>query len=117
YVIKMAVYVLGWAFFVSLGPGHGWIGDIGNWWREPIAFQKLALWTLLFEVSGLGGASGPLTARYVPPIGASVYWLRPGTTRLPAWPKRVPFTAGTRRNPLDVAMYAALLAGGIWALT
>jgi transmembrane protein DUF3556 len=117
YVIKMALYVLGWAFFVSLGPGHGWIGDISNWWREPIAFQKLALWTLLFEVSGLGGASGPLTARYVPPIGASIYWLRPGTTRLPAWPKRVPFTAGTRRTVFDVVLYAALLGTGVWALT
>lgn len=117
YVVKMALYVLGWAFFVSLGPGLGWIGDIGNWWREPVAFQKLALWTLLFEVSGLGGASGPLTARYVPPIGASIYWLQPGTTRLPAWPKRVPFTAGTTRSAVDVAMYAALLGTGVWALT
>lgn len=117
YVLKMAIYILGWAFFVSLGPGLGWIGDIGNWWREPIAFQKLALWTLLFEVSGLGGASGPLTARYVPPIGAAVYWLRPGTMRLPAWPKKVPFTAGTRRSIFDVLMYAALLGLGIWALT
>ena len=117
YVLKMALYVLGWAFFVSLGPHLGWIGDIGHWWRLPIAFQKLALWTLLFEVSGLGGASGPLTARYVPPIGAAVYWLRPGTTRLPAWPKRVPFTDGTRRSVLDVAMYAALLGLGVWALT
>ena len=117
YVLKMALYVLGWAFFVSLGPRLGWIGDIGNWWREPIAFQKLALWTLLFEVSGLGGASGPLTARYVPPIGASIYWLRPGTTRLPPWPKRIPFTAGTRRSVFDVALYASLLAVGIWALT
>ena len=117
YVVKMALYILGWAFFVSLGPGLGWIGDIGNWWREPIAFQKLALWTLLFEVSGLGGASGPLTARYVPPIGAAVYWLRPGTTRLPPWPKRVPFTDGTTRSVFDVALYAALLGLGIWALT
>lgn len=40
YVLKMALYVLGWAFFVSLGPRLGWIGDIGNWWREPIAFQS-----------------------------------------------------------------------------
>ncbi|MFY9588003.1 MAG: DUF3556 domain-containing protein [Actinomycetota bacterium] len=117
YVLKMALYILGWAFFVSLGPGHGWIGDIANWWREPVAFQKLALWTLLFEVSGLGGASGPLTARYVPPIGASVYWLRPGTMRLPPWPKRIPFTAGTRRSVVDVALFAALLGLGIWALT
>jgi len=116
-LLKMALYILGWAFFVSLGPRLGWIGDIGHWWRLPIAFQKLALWTLLFEVSGLGGASGPLTARYVPPIGASIYWLRPGTTRLPAWPKRVPFTDGTRRSAVDVAMYAALLGLGVWALT
>jgi hypothetical protein len=117
YVVKMALYVLGWAFFVSLSPGHGWIGDIGRWWREPVAFQKLVLWTMLFEVMGLGGASGPLTGRYVPPIGAAVYWLRPGTVRLPPWPRRVPLTAGTTRTPVDVALYAGLLGAGFFALT
>src|SRR6185436_9434107 len=49
--------------------------------------------------------------------GASIYWLRPGTTRLPPWPKKVPFTDGTTRNIVDVAMYAALLGTGVWALT
>ena len=35
----------------------------------------------------------PLTFRFSPPIGGILYWLRPGTVRLPPWPDRVPLTA------------------------
>jgi hypothetical protein len=86
YLLKMLLYVGGWMFFVSLTPGIGGMGDIGTWWSEPIAFQKAVLWTLLFEVLGIGGASGPLTARFMPPIGGPLYWLRPGTTGCPRGP-------------------------------
>jgi hypothetical protein len=115
YVVKMLLYVGGWAFFVSLTPGLGGIGEIGTWWSEPVAFQKAVLWTLTVEVLGLGGASGPLTARFVPPIGGVLYWLRPGTTRLPPWP-RIPLTRGHRRSVVDVALYLALLVLGVRAL-
>ena len=37
---------------------------------------------------------GPLTLRINPPIGGVLYWLRPGTVRLPPWPGRVPLTGG-----------------------
>ena len=51
-------------------------------------FQKAVIWTLLFEVLGLGCGFGPLTLRFVPPIGGFLYWLRPGTVRLPPWPRK-----------------------------
>ena len=59
-------------------PGLGGLGDIGDWWTEPIVFQKVAVWTLLWEILGLGSGSMPLTARYGPSIGGVLYWLRPG---------------------------------------
>lgn len=117
YVLKIALYLWGWGFFVDLTPGLGGITEIDTWWREPIAFQKLALWTLLFEVLGLGCASGPLTGRFSPPISAPFHWLRPGTTRLPPWPRWVPLTAGHRRSVVDAALYAAILGSGFYALT
>ena len=67
---------------------------------------------MLWEFIGLGAGSMPLTFRFVPPIGGILYWLRPGTIRLPPFPDRVPFTRGSRRTLLDVALYAGVLAVG-----
>jgi hypothetical protein len=97
-------------------PGLGGLGDIGRWWSEPIFFQKAVVATLLFEILGLGCGSGPLTLRINPPIGGPLYWLRPGTVRLPPWPSRVPFTAGSTRTVADVVLYAAVLAACGWIL-
>ena len=109
YVAKIAVYVCLWVVFVSRAPDvQGW-SDLGDWWATPIAFEKAILWTMLFEVLGLGCGSGPLTGRYVPPIVAFTHFLRPGTLRLPAFPDRVPLTAGHRRTVVDALLYAALL--------
>ncbi len=115
YVIKMAIYVGGFLFFATRTPGVGGVGDIGDWWDDPRVFQKGILWTLLFEGIGLGCGSGPLTGRYLPPITAFTYWLRPGTIRLRpfAW---VPGTAGTTRTIVDVALYAGVLATAVRAL-
>jgi hypothetical protein len=79
-------------------------------WTEPIVFEKAVIWTMLWEVLGLGAGSLPLTLRFSPMIGGVLYWLRPGTTRLPPWPERVPGTRGTTRTWLDVSLYGALLA-------
>jgi hypothetical protein len=79
-------------------------------WTEPIVFEKAVIWTMLWEVLGLGAGSLPLTLRFSPMIGGFLYWLRPGTTRLPPWPTRVPGTRGTTRTWLDAALYGALLA-------
>ena len=109
-LFKIAVYVTLWVFFVSRTPTVDGFSDIEDWWHLPIAFQKAIVWTMLFEVLGLGCGSGPLTGRYVPPVVAFTHFLRPGTIRLPAFPDRVPLTAGHRRTVLDAVLYAALVA-------
>ncbi|BBY08405.1 DUF3556 domain-containing protein [Mycobacterium noviomagense] len=116
YVLKIAVYIAAPAAIISLTPGLGGFGHIGEWWTQPIVYQKVIIFTLLFEVLGLGCGSGPLTGRFWPPIGGFLYWLRPNTIRLPPWPQKVPFTAGDTRTVVDVALYAAVLISGVWAL-
>jgi hypothetical protein len=111
YVVKLILFSLGGFLIISATTtGVGGLGDIGDWWTEPIVFQKIVAWLVLWEILGLGCGSMPLTFRFLPPIGGVLYWLRPGTVRLPPWPDRVPFTAGTRRTLVDVALYAGVLA-------
>lgn len=117
YLIKCALWALGAALVIAATPGIGGLGDIDTWWDAPIVYQKLIVWTLLWEVLGLGCGSGPLTSRFNPPIGGVIWWLRPGTIRLPAWPGKVPFTAGDRRTLVDVGLYAGVLASSIYLLT
>ena len=63
---------------------------------------------MLWEILGLGAGSMPLTFRFSPPIGGILYWLRPGTIRLPPWPEQGPADARHRdARPFDVALYAA----------
>ena len=64
---------------------------------------------MLWEILGLGAGSLPLTLRFKPMIGGVLYWLRPGTTRLPPWPDKVPLTRG---NDADARSTSALYAGG-----
>jgi hypothetical protein len=117
YAVKCIGYVaVGVALAWLTTPGLGGLGEIGRWWSEPIFFQKAVVATLLFEVLGLGCGSGPLTLRINPPIGGPLYWLRPGTVRLPPWPSRVPFTAGSARTIVDVVLYAAVLLACGWIL-
>ena len=106
YAVKVALYVGGWAFFCGFTPGMGRLSDFGSWWLRAEAFQKAILWSLLFEILGLGCGSGPLSGRYVPPIGGALYFLRPGTTKLPLF-EGVPVIGGYRRTWLDVSLYAA----------
>jgi hypothetical protein len=110
YVVKIGLYILGgWLFATCTSGGWAAFTDVGSWWTEPIVFQKVVLYTMLFEVLGLGCGFGPLNNRFFPPMGSVLYWLRPGTIRLPPWPDRVPLTRGTARTPVDVVLYAALL--------
>ncbi|HEX2393385.1 MAG TPA: DUF3556 domain-containing protein [Solirubrobacterales bacterium] len=114
YIVKIAVYAVGGLLLISATTPHlGGLGDLSSWWSEPIVFQKAVVWTMLWEVLGLGAGSLPLTLRFSPMIGGVLYWLRPGTTRLPPWPDRVPLTRGTRRTWFDVALYAALVAAAL----
>jgi hypothetical protein len=115
YVIKVLFYVGMWAFFCSFTPGLGELRTISSWWLEPVAFQKAIVWSLLFELLGFGCGSGPLTARYMPPVGGFLYFLRPGTTKLPLFPG-VPLIGGTRRNFLDLTLYATTAWLLLWTL-
>ncbi len=117
YIVKIGLYVLGGLAFAASTPGIGTLGEVSEWWTEPVVFQKVIVWTLLFEVLGFGCGFGPLTMRFVPPIGTFLYWLRPGTIRLPPWPDRVPLTRGSRRMLVDVVLYLAVIASALWILT
>src|ERR1700742_4081851 len=109
YGIKIALYILGaWVFGWSTNGIDGFT-DVAAWWTEPIVFEKAVLYTMLFEVVGLGCCFGPLAGRYFPPMGSILYWLRPGTIRLPPWPERVPLTKGNDRTPFDALLYGILL--------
>ncbi|WP_280398329.1 DUF3556 domain-containing protein [Nocardia carnea] len=109
YVVKIALYILGGMLFALTTAGIDGFTAVGSWWSEPIVFQKVVLFTMLFEVVGLGCGFGPLNNRFFPPMGSILYWLRPGTIRLPPWPGRIPLTRGTARTPFDAVLYAALL--------
>jgi len=116
YAVKIVGYILGGLAFALATKGiDGW-ANIGQWWAEPIVFQKVVLWSMLFEVLGLGCGFGPLTGKVMPPLGSPLYWLRTGTIRLPPWPGRIPGTSGDRRTVGDVLLYAGLLAAVISAL-
>ncbi|MCX6470340.1 MAG: DUF3556 domain-containing protein [Corynebacteriales bacterium] len=109
YVIKVLAYVVA-AWLLSVGTSDvGGLTDVRGWYDEPVVFAKVVLFTMLFEVVGLGCGFGPLNNRFYPPIGSILYWLRSGTIRLPPWPRRIPLTRGDERRPVDVALYAALL--------
>jgi hypothetical protein len=109
YGVKIALYIFGGWLFAWSTKGIDGFTDVATWWSEPIVFQKAVLYTMLFEVVGLGCCFGPLAGRYFPPIGSILYWLRPGTIRLPPWPERVPLTRGNDRSPFDAVLYGALL--------
>ncbi len=115
YALKIALYAGGWVLSCRATPGMGHLDDIGRWWLRPEAFEKAVVWSMLFEILGLGCGSGPLTGRYVPPIGGALYFLRPGTTKLPVL-RGAPLVGGERRNWLDVAAYAANAALAIAVL-
>ncbi len=115
YVVKLAVYVGAFLFIASLTPGIGGFTEVGSWWFEPVVFQKAVIWTLLWEVIGLGCGSGPLTGRMNPPFTAVAFFLRPGTVRLRPF-QWLPGTAGDSRTVVDVALYASFLALGVRAL-
>ena len=109
YCVKITLYILGAWLFAWSTDGIDGFTDVASWWTEPIVFEKAVLYTMLFEVVGLGCCFGPLAGRYFPPMGSILYWLRPGTIRLPPWPDRVPLTKGNDRTPFDALLYGVLL--------
>jgi len=120
YVVKILLYVLAAWLIVLLGTaglgGLDGFTDVASWYAEPIVYQKVVFFTMLFEVVGLGCGFGPLNNRFFPPLGSVLYWLRPKTIRLPPWPSRIPLTQGDTRTPVDALLYAALLVVLVVAL-
>jgi hypothetical protein len=112
YVVKIGLYILAaWLLALTTKGLGGLAGftNVAHWYAEPIVFEKVVLYTMLFEVVGLGCGFGPLNNRFFPPMGSILYWLRPGTIRLPPWPDRIPFTKGDERTAVDALLYGALL--------
>ena len=62
---------------VVLAPRASTGSPTSLWYAEPIVFEKVVLYTMLFEVVGLGCGFGPLNNRFFPPMGSILYWLRP----------------------------------------
>ena len=116
YVVKIALYILGAWLIVLTTAGIDGFTNVSSWYAEPIVYQKVVFYTMLFEVVGLGCGFGPLNNRFFPPMGSILYWLRPNTIRLPPWPSRVPLTSGDTRGPVDVALYGGLLVMLVVAL-
>ncbi|TDL06584.1 DUF3556 domain-containing protein [Mycolicibacterium obuense] len=109
YVVKILLYVLVAWLIVLTTTGIDGFTNVAAWYHEPIVYQKVVFYTMLFEIIGLGCGFGPLNNRFFPPMGSILYWLRPSTIRLPPWPNRIPLTRGDSRTPVDVVLYGALL--------
>ncbi len=102
----LLVFAGGFSFFVSFSADYPGFGSPVAWAFTTVAFQKAVLWAIFYESAGLGCSSGPMNARFSPPIGGFLHFLRPGTTKLPLFPG-LPVFGGIRRTWLDVALYGA----------
>ena len=65
YLVKTALYAFGAVLVISATSNVGGVSDFGDWWTQPITYQKLVVWTMLWEILGLGCGSFPLTLRFV----------------------------------------------------
>ena len=54
YVVKILLYIVVGGLIAGSTSGLGGVTQISSWWDEPIVFQKIVIYTLLFEVLGLG---------------------------------------------------------------
>ncbi len=108
YILKIVFYIWMWTWFASFSNDLGNFGNLSEWWFKPEALLKAIAWSMLFEALGMASGSGPLTGRYNPPVGGFLYWLRPGTMKLPFRPGMFFFGGDTRRW-IDVLFYVAFI--------
>jgi hypothetical protein len=118
YIVKVLVlHVAIGVTLVTVTTGYSPF-DTSEWWNQPIIWQKFVLWTMLLEALGIAGSWGPLAGHFKPMMGGALYYLKKGTVRNPPWPDKVPNTAGTYRETIDVALYAGfitcLVLGLVW---
>jgi len=109
YILKLGIYVGVWLLFCSMSENLGPVSEIASWWFEPEALIKAVAWSIVYENIGLGCGSGPLTARYFPPVAAFLHFLRPGTIKMPLYPG-LKLPGGDKRTILDVLLFAAHIA-------
>ena len=100
------LFIGGWAFFNSFSATYTGLLDAGSWAFTPVAFQKAVVWAMFYECTGFGCSSGPMNARFWPPMGGFLHFLRPGTTKLALFPN-LPLFGGPTRSYFDVVLYAA----------
>ncbi len=71
YVVKILLYILGaWLIALSTAGIDGFT-NVASWYAEPVVFEKVVLYTMLFEVVGLGCGFGPPST-----TGSSRRWAR-----------------------------------------
>ncbi|WP_354702427.1 hypothetical protein DSM112329_02786 [Paraconexibacter sp. AEG42_29] len=111
YLLKLAAFVFVGILIIGRTEGLGGVSDVGDWWTEPIVFQKALCYMVLYEMFGFGSSTGPLGFRFIPPMGNVWYWARPGTLRVPPWQAQNPLAGspGNRRSIVDVALYLGVL--------
>lgn len=117
YVFKVLLYIAIGITVATVSTGAGAPWDVPAWWNEPIVYQKMVIFTILWEMLGIGASSGPMAFRFSPRVGGHRYWLRSGTLRNPPWPGKIPFTKGGVRAEIDVALYASVVLSLIVILT
>jgi hypothetical protein len=113
YGVKIAFFIVAGLLLASRTQGIGGLGDIASWWLQPIFYQKLVVWVILYEALGLGASCGPLAFRFKPWVGGCTYWLRPGTIKLPPWSGHNPIAGGSRRTVFDVFLYVGMIVSAI----
>ncbi|HWU23603.1 MAG TPA: DUF3556 domain-containing protein [Nocardioides sp.] len=117
YILKMlGLYFAVGLWITSMTTTGVSFGHPSSWFDHVVVYQKLAVWLMLLEVIGLGGAFGPLCGHFVPMLGNVRYWIRPGTIRMAPWGRHVPGTGGDERTVVDVVLYLAVLASLVYPL-
>lgn len=117
YVLKMVgLYFAVGLWITSMTTAGVEFTDPGTWFDNIVVYQKLAVYLMLLEVIGLGGAFGPLCGHFAPMVGNIRFWIRPGTIRMAPWGRRVPFTGGDERTIVDVVLFLGVLASLVYPL-
>jgi len=99
-------YIGGWAVWQMWNANYPGFFSPLEWAFTGTAFQKAMVWSIFYELCGFGCGWGPMNGRFDPWFGGFRHFLRPGTTKLPPFPK-LPLFGGITRTWFDVAVYAA----------
>ncbi|MCH7599457.1 MAG: DUF3556 domain-containing protein, partial [Myxococcales bacterium] len=111
YWLKYLIFFTGgWIFVSSFSTNYTGLTSIGDWAFTGIAFKKAIVWAMFYEVAGFGCSFGPMNARFKPPMGGFLHFLRPGTTKLSLFPG-LPLFGGITRSGSDGSFAYATISG------